>query len=59
MIPASGIVSKPRVCNYCKSDLADHATFCKACNHYQNVWRNELKFWGGLTAVASLLVFVT
>jgi hypothetical protein len=42
-------------CTYCGSQLkSSGAKYCSVCSHYTTPIRNELKYWGGLTSVASL-----
>jgi hypothetical protein len=50
-------------CVACKEPIPDDATLCKVCKSDQSRWRNELKYWGGvagvITLVASGIAFTT
>lgn len=45
------------ICSVCHKSIPGGALYCAECSHYQGKqkWRNELKFWGGLTGVATLI----
>lgn len=45
-------------CHWCSSDIADGASICPVCKHYQlrrHAWRSYLPYIGGFAAVLALL----
>lgn len=43
-------------CRYCGKQIPDAAKLCGECNSYQAPWRNELKYWSGITGLVTLIV---
>ncbi|MBY3381676.1 hypothetical protein [Rhizobium laguerreae] len=43
-------------CRYCAHEIANNAKLCSACSSYQAPWRNELKYWSGITGLVTLIV---
>ncbi|WSH19066.1 hypothetical protein U8Q07_14980 [Rhizobium ruizarguesonis] len=43
-------------CRYCGSSIEASATLCSKCGSYQAAWRNELRYWSGITGLATLIV---
>lgn len=42
-------------CIYCKEEIAENASFCKTCEHYQDIWKNWIPHIGGGIALLTLL----
>lgn len=51
---APALATKP--CSSCGVDIAATAKVCHNCKSSQQPWREELKYWGGLTSLGTAIV---
>ena len=59
VVPAAAAAGTPpptKPCSSCGVAIAATAKVCHNCKSSQQPWREELKYWGGLTGLATLIV---
>jgi hypothetical protein len=45
-----------KFCTACGTEIFQDATVCFNCKTSQQPWREELRYWGGLTGLATLIL---
>lgn len=52
---ATALEAMPRRCEVCAKEIPAGASICSECGYFQKPWRNELKYWSGITGLVTVI----